>query len=366
MKILFATFMIIHGLFHLVGASKVLDIALSIKMPGRSQQLIWIAACLIFILAASLLLLNKHWWCIAGAAGVLLSQYLIIRQWQDAKYGTLINLIILLILAVSAATWHFKGRYFQARNLELSASKLPEPSVLKEQDLEGLPQAVSRYIRYSGAVGKPKIVNFRIEFGGRIRSGAESKWMPFTSEQYNFIKSCKRIFFMKANMKGLPVAGYHSYYNGMAFMDIRLFSIWPVQYQDGEEMNRAETVTFFNDLCCFAPGALIDKRITWLSGDDRQVKAVFTNHNISVSALLKFNEAGQLTNFISGDRYAWKSPGTMMNLPWSTPLSDYRDIKGLRLAHNARTMYEYPAGPFCYGAFTLRRIDYNLNSNNRL
>lgn len=97
MKILVATFMVIHGLLHLVGASKALDIALSIKMPGRSQQLLWIAACLIFILAASLLLVNKQWW-LAGAAGVLLSQFLIIRQWQDAKYGTILNLIILLIL----------------------------------------------------------------------------------------------------------------------------------------------------------------------------------------------------------------------------------------------------------------------------
>lgn len=101
MKILVATLMIIHGLLHLVGASKALDIALSIKMPARYQQLLWIAACLIFILAASLLLLNKQWWWLAGAAGVLLSQVLIIRQWQDAKYGTIVNLIIVLILALS-------------------------------------------------------------------------------------------------------------------------------------------------------------------------------------------------------------------------------------------------------------------------
>lgn len=49
---------------------------------------------------------------------------------------------------------------------------------------------------------------------------------------------------MKASMNGLPVAGFHSFKGGDAFMDIRLFSIFKVQYQSGAEMGIAETVTF--------------------------------------------------------------------------------------------------------------------------
>ena len=47
-----------------------------------------------------------------------------------------------------------------------------------------------------------------------------------------------------ATMMRLPVAGYHCYKNGQALMDIRLFSLFKVQYQQGNEMNIAETVTF--------------------------------------------------------------------------------------------------------------------------
>jgi hypothetical protein len=80
--------------------------------------------------------------------------------------------------------------------------------------------------------------------------------MPFTSEQYNFMDASTRLFFMKAVMKGLPLSGFHSFTNGDAFMDIRLLSLFKVQYQSGKEMGIAETVTFFNDMCCMAPASL--------------------------------------------------------------------------------------------------------------
>jgi hypothetical protein len=109
------------------------------------------------------------------------------------------------------------------------------------------------------------VKNFKIEFTGQIRKDEQSEWMPFTSEQYNFLNTSTRLFFLKATMKHLPVAGLHSYKNGNAFMDIRLFSLFKVQYQSGKEMGIAETVTFFNDMCCMAPGSLIDPRINGLS-----------------------------------------------------------------------------------------------------
>ena len=124
-------------------------------------------------------------------------------------------------------------------------------------------------------------------------------------------------------------------------------------------MGISETVTFFNDICCLAPGALTDKRIKWLETDSLKVKAEFTNNNITVSAWLYFNEKGELVNFISGNRYAYDEKFGMMQLPWSTPLGDYRMIDGYRLATRAETIYNYPDGPSCYGNFNLKHVIYN-------
>jgi len=142
-------------------------------------------------------------------------------------------------------------------------------------------------------------------------------------------------------------------------MDIRVLSLLKVQYEKSREMGIAETVTFFNDMCCMAPGSLIDKRIKWSEADSLKVKAEFTNNNISISAWLIFNEKGELVNFISDDRYAFDEKYGMLKLRWSTPMKDYRQVDGYRLATHAETIYSYPDRDLCYGIFGLQHISYN-------
>lgn len=55
----------------------------------------------------------------------------------------------------------------------------------------------------------------------------------------------------------------------------------------------------------------------------------------------------------------------LLNKQWWQLAGDYRPINGLRLAYTPRTFYKYQEDPFCYGEFTLRHIDYHLNSKNR-
>ncbi len=144
-------------------------------------------------------------------------------------------------------------------------------------------------------------------------------------------------------------------------MDIRLFSIFKVEYQAGHEMDIAETVTFFNDMCVLAPATLIDKRIEWLELERNKVKASFTNNGIKITALLYFNEKGELVNFVSEDRYAIGENNTITQHTWSTPLREYKLIHGLKLASYAETIYTYPYGDFTYATFTLKNIVYNIS-----
>ncbi|MDP4240677.1 MAG: hypothetical protein Q8904_14535 [Bacteroidota bacterium] len=160
-------------------------------------------------------------------------------------------------------------------------------------------------------------------------------------------------------MKHLPVAGFHRFVNGDAFMDIRLHSLFKVQYQSGKEMGIAETVTFFNDMCCMAPATLIDKRIKWLSVENNKVRASFTNNHITISGSLYFNNKGELTDIISEDRFATNENGKMEEIPWSTPLKNYKIINKRKLATYAEAIYNYPAGDLCYGTFSLTNIEYN-------
>jgi len=326
---------------------------------SKPTGIIWLLAASVCILAALQFLLNKELWWLTAAAALLVSQYLVFTSWHDARFGSIMNFILLIAVIVGYCTWNFSSSFQKEVKAALAQTAVSSADLLTEVDIQQLPEPVKKYIRYTGMIGKPKLKNFRIEFEGGIRKDEQVAWMPFTSKQYNFIDASARLFFMEATMKHLPVAGFHSFKNGEAFMDIRLFSLFKVQYQSGKEMGIAETVTFFNDICCMAPAALIDKRIQWLQDSSNTVKAVFTNNNISITARLFFNDRGELVNFISDDRYAVSENNISRQIRWSTPLKDYKMINGFKLAGYAETIYNYPEGDFCYGNFKLISIKYN-------
>lgn len=266
---------------------------------------------------------------------------------------------ILIATILIYAKWSFRQQYAKDIRKYVLGSGHNKTELLGEHDIAHLPDPVKKYLRYSQSIGKPKVFNFKVAFTGRLRKTNTAPWMSFSSEQYNNISVPTRLFFLRAIMKSLPVAGYHFYRNGQASMDIRLFSLIKVQYQSGKEMGIAETVTFFNDMCCVAPATLVDPRINWVKTEENAVLAQFTTDGISISAWLHFNEEGALTNFISDDRYALED-GHLRRMRWSTPMKNYREIDGFRLGTSAETIYHYPEGDFCYGTFSMVGIQCNV------
>lgn len=364
LKVTLAFILLLHGTFHLIGFFKAFQfvrVEQIHRFIPKTEGIIWLLVFMLFCLTAFLVLLNKNWWWITAFPAIIISQVLIFIHWQDAKFGSLLNIIFILAAVFSYVSWNFYNYYKKEAESNLAKQVIQAPSILTEDDLKKLPEPVKKYLRFTGSVGKPKVSNFKILFKGQIRKDETSEWMPFNSEQYNFLETPTRLFFMKAKMKQLPVAGYHCYKNGDASMDIRLFSLVKVQYQDGDEMDMAETVTFFNDMCCMAPATLIDKRINWLEVDGNKIRASFTHNNITIYAWLYFNEIGELINFRSDDRYAADAG---KKLPWSTPLKNYKELNGYKLAGYAEAIYTYPNKELCYGTFSLEDIQYNCNDFN--
>jgi hypothetical protein len=363
LKAIFVFITLIHGLIHFMGFAKAFgygNITQLTKEITKPVGLLWFTTALLFMVCAALFLLKKDGWIYFATTAVVLSQILILNHWQDARFGTIANMIILVVSMIGLFQIKFKNEYKNEVKTGLAESQNLPGSNLKESDITHLPEPVQKYIRYTGCIDKPIVNNFRIEFSGKIRSHEKQVWMELASEQYNFIEIPTRLFYLDATMNYLPVAGFHCFKNGNAYMDIRLLSIFRVEYQSGGVMDTSETVTFFNDMCCMAPASLIDKRIQWSEADSNRVKATFSNNGITISAWLYFNEKGELVNFTSEDRSVLAEDGTTTKLRWSTPLRDYKDINGYKLAGYAETIYTYPDGDFTYATFTLQNIEYNL------
>lgn len=266
-------------------------------------------------------------------------------------------LLVMMILGLLAwGFWHFEQGYRHDVQVALLQNKAKASDLLLEKDLEHLPAPVQRYLRYVGAVNRPKVKNVRIVFKGQMREKGKD-WFPFRSEQYNGFEQYTRLFFMKGKMFGLTVPGYHAYQNKSAAMRIQLFGLFPIVSIQGQELFKAETVTIFNDMCLLAPATLIDSRISWEAIDDSTARAMFTNEGVSIQATLSFNATGQLVNFVSDDRYAVSD---MKRYRFSTPVADYKNFHGFNVMSFGEAVWHYPDGKFVYGKFELQEIVYNV------
>ena len=359
MKYFFALLILVHGLIHLMGFVKAFEFGhitqLTKEIP-KSIGIFWLIATALFILATLLLLLNKSFWPAAAIIAVLVSQVLVVSTWQDAKFGTIANVIILIVATLTWTTQRFESRFKKDVQTHLQKSNAISTDILTEDDLQPLPLPVQKYLQYARVVGKPKVKNVKIVFDGKMR-GREQDWFKFRSIQYNFFEDPTRLFFMKAQMFGITVPGYHEYQDETATMDIRLLRLFTVAQAKGPEMNQTETVTLFNDMCIMAPSTLIDKRIEWETIDSTAVKAVFTNGANKISAALYFNETGQLLNFVSDDRY---DVNAMKQYRFSTPMKNYQQIDGRYVPVYGEAIWHYTEGEFVYGQFVLKSIEYNM------
>ncbi len=185
--------------------------------------------------------------------------------------------------------------------------------------------------------------------------------MEFTAEQYNFVDPPARYFSMEARKVGMPVDVLHVFEDASATMTVRLLSLLPLVDSEGPQLTRAETVTLLNDLAILAPGALATPGIRWEGVDDRSAVAHYTVGSNTISALLIFNDADELIDFISEDRLATSADGrTLERRRWSTPVSVYRDFGPWNVAsHGQGRWHPEDAADFAYIDLELLELEVN-------
>jgi len=361
-----AAVILLHAAVHLVGFAKAFglaDVAALHHPISRGLGLLWLAAALLLATTAFLVLASFESWWIVGATAVVVSEIAIVTAWQDAKFGTVPNLLLflpLVVAALNASPGSFRSRFRDDVQRGFQAHSTT-PVLVSEADLAGLPAPVSAYLRYAGVVGKPRVQNFRVAFRGQIRPKPDANWMSFRATQQSFIAPATRLFLLESSLFGIPFVALHRYVGSRATMQVKVASLLTVVDAKGPEMNQSETVTFFNDLCLMAPAALIDPHIRWETLTPRTVRATFTHAESTVTADLFFDEEGKLVDFQSDDRYQSADGKTYVRYRWSTPVHAYANFDGHRLTARADAAWAMPPGELVYGHFELVSIEYNVS-----
>jgi uncharacterized protein DUF6544 len=364
LRLAFAVLILGHGLIHFTGFAKAFGFAKAeaLKRPiNRPAGLLWLLAGLGFIATAvSLGVAPERWW-VAAIPALALSQILIIQAWSDARFGTIVNLIVLAPLTmaiVDRGGSSFRAIYEREVGSRIARAE-PAPPIA-EADLMPLPAPIRVYLERAGVVGTPHVHNFHARLHGGIRSRPNATFLSVRTEQMSFMYERARLFHLESSLMGIPIEALHLYIDESATMQVRVARTFDVVDARGPEMNRSETVTFFNDMCVFAPASLVDAQVEWAEIDRRSIKGTFKNAGNTISAVLSFDEEGDLVNFASDDRYQSSDGKAYKNIRWSTPIGDYRDFGGVRIASRGQGVWHEDYGEFVYLEIEVDAIEYNL------
>ncbi|MDO9074538.1 MAG: hypothetical protein Q7U73_14850 [Rubrivivax sp.] len=254
------------------------------------------------------------------------------------------------------------GAEYRRRRTAMLSAAADSPPLLTEAMILPLPPPVQRYLRVCGWLGKPLPRSVQVHFDATMFSRPGAAGMRGPAVQLDRFDLPRRLFFMQTRMSGLPVAVLHDYTGMQASMRVRVLSLFDVVRVQGDALARAETVTLLNDLCFFAPAWLADARMAWAPFDDHRCTVAFTQGPHRVTAELVFNDAGELVNFHADDRGALQKDGSLRRLRWSTPMRDYREFDGRRVATRGEAVYAYPEGDSAYGRFVLEGIHFDFAS----
>jgi hypothetical protein len=265
-----------------------------------------------------------------------------------------IGIGIILILGVATAS----GQGFKREVADIFAeASSEEPAIVTEADLDGLPEIVQRYLRYTGVVGQPWIKAVRLKQRGDMRRAADKPWMPMKAVEY--YTTNPPAFIWKGDFKAAPlfkITAIDRLRHGRGNMRIKLLGLFKVADLKAPELDEATLIRFFSEGIWF-PTVFLEDYITWETVDSLSAKVTMTYKGVTASGLFTFNELGQVINFET-ERHMEKE-GEFQLKPWSTPIEGYKEMNGMLIPSSGKAVWHLEDGEFSYWRGEIFELEYN-------
>lgn len=360
-RYLFALLIGLHGLIHLMGFTKAFNLA-NIKgfmaEISRPVGLLWLGVAVLLLGTALAFLLQKNWWWILALASLLLSQVLIFMSWQDAKAGTVVNLLLLGAAIVAYGHWNFEKSFAHDVKQLLEATPAEKRAVVRKDMLQNLPPPVQRWLLNSGIVGREMIYSVHLKQKGYMRTSPEQqKWIETRAEQYFTIDAPAFLWKVEMHLMPLvPVSGQDKFVDGKGRMQIKLFSLIPFVDQADEKIDQGALQRYLAEICWF-PSAALSPYIRWEAVDASSARASMTYKGVTGTVTFYFNEQGDMVRCIA-DRYKGGGKGATLE-KWVVDAKSFATLNGIRIPVKSEATWKLKEGDFTWYKLEITAIAYN-------
>lgn len=361
LRFLFAALVILHGLLHLLGFVKAFQLGAvpQLSLPiSRFWGVLWLIATILFLAYAVAYISRYPLAWLIGFTALIISQTLIIVFWQDASFGSLANLIILLVLLVSLASYRFTQQVRQETNqLHITANTQPAFPI-RQEAIARLPPAVQRWITRSGLPEKGPVYSAQIRQQARMKLKPDQKnWYEASASQYTSVNV--PAFVWQVEMPLFPavfVFGRDKYMQGRGEMLIRLNALIPIVNEKGPKLSEGSLQRFLGEMV-WLPSLALSPYVRWEAVGDNSAKATLTYKGVSGSGTFTFNEAGDCTQF-EAQRYK-DNTANAQRYPWIMSIEAYGSFEGLRVPVKMNAHWELDSGPWTWLELEVTDIQYN-------
>jgi len=361
MKVILLILMILHAAIHLLGFLKgfqlteITQLSMSISKP---VGLLWLLVAILFTLALFGFVFNLDFWIYLTFFTIIASQILVVLHWKDAAYGTIVNIILLLLVLPHFGKQQFDKKVSKEKTALIHSFNTSNNEILRKDEILNLPASVQNWLLQSGAVGSPKTVGAHLIQSGKLKTKPNSKWLPFQAEQHFNVKSPAFLWVAEVELfSGVILSGRDRLEEGTGEMLIKLASLIPVvNEKDNHSINTGAMIRFLGEICWF-PSAAVNEYINWEELDSLSAKATFTGKTQSVSGIFHFTEGGELSSF-EALRYFGGGKDAQRHL-WKIEVLAYKTFEGIKVPALCRVIWKLPEGDFEWLQLSVTEVNYN-------
>lgn len=365
LKILFIVILFFHGLIHLMGFAKAFNFAEMSQLTqpiSKSQGVVWLTVTLLFLTAIPLFLLRKDWWWLVGIVAVLASQYLILTTWQDAKFGTIANVIALFAVILAYGQWSVNQSIANDVAQLKQATQSNAQKTVSFKDLEGLPAPVARYFRFALKDGQPLIRVAEIKHKGEFNMG--DKWIPFESTEHFSTNPPAFIWDSDMTMGSLmSVRVRDAYFQKKGSMLGKIFGLYAmVDAKDNEKLDAGALQRYLAESGWQPTALLPNENLKWTPIDENRALATLNDGNTTVSLEFSFNENGEMTKVFTPARFK-EVNGEYKLTPWECRVGNYEEIEGMMIPMEGEVGWIMPEGyqPYWKGRITEAKYEFGAS-----
>lgn len=320
----------------------------------------WISALILSIaFGFSYYFKLKYAWVI-GLLNAVVLQILIFIFWEEAKFGTIPNILLLTVSIVLFGYYNFQNLVHRETIQLINKNIKTEKRTINESDIICLPEPVKKWLKQSGAIGRPYINYGKVTQIAKMQMKPEQdNWLTANATQYTTIDNPAFIWYVDVKMNSiLSFQGRDKYDEGKGEMLIKLNSLFNLVNERGEKLNEGTLQRYLGEMV-WLPSLALSPYIKWEEIDDSSAKATMSYKGTSGSGTFYFNSNGEIIKF-SCLRYKGNEADAK-RYNWEINISGYKSFEEIRVPAIMTSTWRLENKDWTWLKLEVMDIKYNNN-----